>query len=104
MWRSRQQEKREIERGAASRAIEVLEGEGYVRRMDGSDGVMLEKPGTRFAMSLKKVPMKAWVVERDGSLDLWLQYGTFVVFDTGDLDAEADRLAEAIAGVRAEAG
>ena len=103
MWSLRQQEKREIERVAASQAIEVLEGEGYVRREDGNDGVLLEKPGTRFSTSVKKLPMKAWVMERDGSLDLWLRYGTICV-NTGDLDPEADRLAEAIAGARAEGG
>ena len=98
MWKSRRPEKREIEGVAASQAIEVLEREGYVRRQSDSDGVFLERPGSRLSMAMKTTPIKAWVVEQGGNIELWLKYGIFVLLDTGDLSSEADRLATAIAG------
>ncbi len=79
------------------RAVESLHRHGFHAHDEHDDRRVMKKPGLRFAFKAHQRPMEAVLVPRGGELRLELRYDVFVAFDTGDLEAQADRLAKAIA-------
>lgn len=65
----------------------------YVR----ADGrAVLKKPGDRFSFRAHQRPLEATVKpEASGGVELELRYDQLLVFDTGDLERHADRIAAA---------
>ena len=50
------------------------------------------KPGTAFTVSLKRVPIEISLRISDNQTDISLSYGTYVLFETGDLSKELTRI------------
>ncbi len=94
MWASRRTAERQVPHTDLETAVAVAEHEGFERRSTNNTEVQLRKPGTWFTMSVDKIPLQLTLTEGAGSdIALTLRYDQFVAFDTGDLEAEADRLA-----------
>ena len=78
-------------------AVGSLRRYGFHDHEEHDDRTVMKKPGLRFAFKAHQRPMEAVLVPGDRKLRLVLRYDVFVAFDTGDLEAHADRLAKAIA-------
>ena len=77
-------------------AVEALRRYGFHDHEDNEDRTVMKKPGLRFAFKAHQRPMEAVLVPGHHELRLVLRYDVFVAFDTGDLEAHADRLSKAI--------
>ena len=63
-------------------------------RADGQ--AVLKKPGDRFSFRAHQRPLEATVrAGTSGAVELGFRYDQFLVFDTGDLERHADRVAAA---------
>ena len=78
-------------------AVDTLLRHGF-HEFERDDGrAVLKKPGNRFAFRAHQRPMEATVEPvGEDEIKLALRYDQLVVFDTGDLDRHADRLAAAL--------
>lgn len=97
MWRSRKSATRRVDGVSLDTATRVMKAEGFEAQDANGDYARLRRPGTWFTMSLNKVPLQLTLAETaDEAVEMQLGYGTFVLFDTGDLEDEADRIAEVV--------
>jgi len=80
-------------------AVAVLTDEGFETDKRGGDYALLKKRGRKRGGGGRAAPLDAKLfVEPEGdAVEMRLAYDMFVVFDTGDLGREADRLEQAIA-------
>ena len=78
-------------------AIETLRRYGFHEHDHEPQRTVLKKPGARFSPRAHQRPFEAALTPSADGLELTLRYDVFVAFDTGDLDAHADRLARAFA-------
>ena len=77
-------------------AVDTLLRFGFHEFERDGDRAVLKKPGSPFAFRAHQRPMEvALVPSGEGEVRLGLRYDQLVVFDTGDLDRHADRLAAA---------
>lgn len=82
-------------------AREALHDAGFRDHDRGESFAEFKRQGTQFTLKGDNAPIKARIDEKpenETGLDLSLGYDTFVLFDTGDLDQEADRLHKMISG------
>jgi hypothetical protein len=75
---------------------------GYVIHEQNDSSLHLSKPGTTFTTSLKRIPLELSFLVSDNQTDVSLAYGALVLFDTGDLKKETDRITEQIDQFRDE--
>ncbi|MBF0196914.1 MAG: hypothetical protein HQL32_04360 [Planctomycetes bacterium] len=54
------------------------------------------KPGSSFTISMKRIPLELSIELRETSSNISLSYGTWVLFDTGDLKKELARIVHQI--------
>jgi len=78
-------------------AVETLLRFGFHEFERDGERAVLKKPGNRFAFRAHQRPMEAALEPSgEGEVQLGLRYDQLMVFDTGDLDRHADRLAAAL--------
>ncbi len=63
----------------------------YLHELNNSE-IWLFKPGTSFTVSLKRIPLTLSIRLGDAQTEVSLSYGTWVLFDTGDLKKELSRI------------
>ena len=66
---------------------------GYYTHKEDERDLVLKKAGTVFTFSGKKIPMELSISFRDSETEFSLKYDAYVLFDTGDLQKELDRIA-----------
>lgn len=88
---------RQIADVAPPAAREALRRCGFHDHEPDPDRLVMKKPGLRFSFRAHQRPMEATLVPSGAGTKLVLRYDVFVAFDTGDLEAHADRLARAVA-------
>lgn len=77
-------------------AVDTLLRFGFHEFERDGDRAVLKKPGSSLAFRAHQRPMEATLEPSGaGEVRLGLRYDQLVVFDTGDLDRHADRLAAA---------
>lgn len=97
MWKSRKTATRRVDHVSLDAAAERLQHEGFEERKANAEYAELQRPGTRFTTSVDRMPLNLTVsTPSEEGVELRLRYGTFVLFDTGELEAEADRLAKRV--------
>lgn len=69
---------------------------GYYIHEEFDTELILFKPGSLFAATVKSISMQLELSVSDKETKITLQYGTWVLFDTGDLEKELSRLVAAI--------
>ena len=69
---------------------------GYYIQELTKNGLVMFKPGASFAGSLKRIPLELSFQFNEAATEITLSYGTWVLFDTGDLRKEIDRIASQI--------
>lgn len=77
-------------------AKEGLMRQGFQEYDEGRDHVILKRPGTELTSKAHKLALEAALARQGEAVELQLRYDTFVFFDTGDLDDEADRVARVL--------
>lgn len=82
-------------------AVGVLRRHGFDEHDEVADEVVLAKPGTPWTLRAHQLPLKVTLAADDEgpAVRLALRYDSFVLFDQGDLEAEADRLCRALSRV-----
>ncbi len=70
--------------------------QGFELLTDEDNCSILKKSGTTLTLKGSKAPQKLWLVKRDDGVEVQLKYDVFVLFDTGDLQLELERLTEVI--------
>lgn len=88
---------RHLEDVTASQAAQTLRRFGFHDHEPDAERIVMKKPGLRFSPRAHQRPMEATLVPHEDGIELTLRYDAFVVFDTGDLEEHADRLARATA-------
>lgn len=74
-------------------AAERLLRQGFNEHDTGDGYALFKRLGTELTASSHKIPLEvALVKEPEGGIEMQLRYDTFVLFDTGDLETEADRI------------
>lgn len=58
--------------------------------------LLMFKPGTSFTSSIKRIALDLSIRLGDGQTEISLSYGTWVLFDTGDLKEEILKIASQI--------
>lgn len=97
MWRSRAPASRHLEGVDVGTAVDVAREEGFEAAGVDEQQTRMKRPGTWFTLSAQKAPLNLTLsVTAPDQLELELGYGIFVLFDNGDLDREADRIAERV--------
>ncbi len=69
---------------------------GYYIYEENKEKLILRKPGTTSTMSFKNVPLELSFDFKTDSTEVFLQYGCWVLFDTGDLKKELKRIVRII--------
>lgn len=69
---------------------------GYYIHAEDKNTLELKKGGTTFTISGEKVPKELSISFKDNRTDLSLNYDTLVLFDTGDLQKELDKISNII--------
>lgn len=64
----------------------------------GGGYVVAKKSGTQLTTKGEKLDLEAALAQHDGDVELQLRYDTFVLFDAGDLEEAAERIASLITG------
>ena len=86
---------REIEPGVSlERAREILQEIGFEENVINPEYVIFKQAGTVLTTKGEKYPLEAALAATESGLFLQIRYDVFVLFDTGDLERFADRLAE----------
>ena len=67
----------------------------YIHEVTEKELVMF-KPGSVFAISLKRMPLELTFRFSEATTEISLSYGTWVLFDTGDLKKEIGRITSQI--------
>lgn len=70
--------------------------QGYVEYDRGEGYTVLKKGGTQLAVNGEKFATEAALAQQGDGVELQLRYDTFALFDTGDLQEAADRIARVI--------
>lgn len=70
--------------------------QGFVEYDRGDGYAVLKKDGTQFAVKGERFASEAALAQQGDDVELQLRYDGFVLFDTGDLDEAADRIARVI--------
>jgi len=65
---------------------------GYYIHTEDERALVLKKTGTVFAFSGDKIPKELSIFFKDNRTELSLKYDASVLFDTGDLQKELDRI------------
>lgn len=65
---------------------------GYYIHTEDEGALVLKKTGTLFTFSGEKIPKELSILFKDNSTELSLKYDASVLFDTGDLQKEFDRI------------
>ena len=65
---------------------------GYYIHTEDERALVLKKTGTVFAFSGEKFPKELSIFFKDNRTELSLNYDALVLFDTGDLQKELDRI------------
>ena len=69
---------------------------GYYIHEESDRSLTMHRPGTIFTASINRTPLIVDVENIDKRTHLSLRYGTWILFDTGDLSKEVDRLKDAL--------
>lgn len=98
MWKSRQTAVRQVSGIPLASARDAVRAEGFEEHATRDDRILMKRPGTNFTLSAQKFPLKLALVDEGpgGNLELRLRYDAFVLFDSGDLEDEADRIVEVV--------
>lgn len=70
--------------------------QGFLEYDRGDGYAVLKKGGTQFAAQGEKFASEAALAQQGDDVELQIRYDGFVLFDTGDLEAAADRIARVI--------
>ena len=70
--------------------------QGFVEYDRGEGYAVLKKGGTQFAVQGEKLALEAALAQQGDDVELHMRYDTFVLFDTGDLEEAADRVARVV--------
>ena len=65
---------------------------GYYTHHEDESILVLKKAGTVFTFSGKKIPMELTISFGDSETEISLKYDAYVLFDTGDLQRELDKI------------
>lgn len=86
--------RRRVEHLQLGEAADTLVDEGLDAEQRGHDYVRLKRRGKRSAPTGGRAPLDVKLVAKpaDDGVEMQVAYDKFVVFDTGDLKREADRL------------
>lgn len=87
---------RQLDDVSPSAAEDALRRFGFHDHDPGPERVVMKKPGLRFSFRAHQRPMEATLEPHGDGTRLVLRYDVFVAFDTGDLEAHADRLVRAV--------
>lgn len=87
---------RNIEGVTLEDATAAMLRQGFVAYDRGEGYAVLKKDGTQFALQGEKFALEAALAQQGDDVELQLRYDGFVVFDTGDLEEAADRIARVI--------
>ena len=79
-------------------AKDALLRQGFVEFDVGEDYAVSKKSGSSLTMNADKVALEAALARQGDTVELQVRYDTFVLFDTGDLEEAADRVARTIRG------
>lgn len=74
-------------------AREALRAEGFEERVVSPEHITMRRSGTQLTAKGQEFPIDVAVAKAELGLFLQVRYGTFVLFDTGDLGKLADELA-----------
>lgn len=77
-------------------ARDALLRQGFVEFDVGDDYAVAKRSGTQLTMNADKIALEAALAKQGDGVELQVRYDTFVLFDTGDLDQAADRIARTI--------
>ena len=77
-------------------ATAALLRQGFVEYDRGQDYAVMKKDGTQFAAKGEKFASEAALAQQGDDVELQIRYDSFVLFDTGDLEEAADRIARVI--------
>jgi hypothetical protein len=70
--------------------------QGFVEYDRGEGYAVLKKGGTQFAVKGEKFASEAALAQKGDDIELQIRYDSFALFDTGDLEEAADRIARVI--------
>ena len=79
-------------------ATEAMLRQGFVEYDRGEDCVVVKRSGTQLTARGERFALEAALARNGGDVELQVRYDTFVLFDTGDLEDEADRIARVVGG------
>ncbi len=79
----------------------ILE-EGFEVHVENPTHMIFKRKGYQIAAGAEKIPLELAIATTGSGLFFQLRYGTFVLFDTGDLNSIAGRLAEKLEAAGAE--
>jgi len=65
---------------------------GYYIHNEDDHALVLRKSGTVFTLSGKNMPMELSILFQNNGTEISLKYDALVLFDTGDLQKELDRI------------
>jgi hypothetical protein len=69
---------------------------GYFIHNEDDKSVVMRKAGTEFTTSGEKFPKELSISFKNNETEITLNYDTFVLFDTGDLQEELDLISNRI--------
>ncbi len=72
--------------------IKVFLARDYYLHERTADALVLSRSGSAFAVSIKRLPLELKIAIVSDNTVVSLKYGTFVLFDTGDLSRELARI------------
>jgi len=87
---------RNLEGVTLTDATAAMSRQGFVEHDRGEGCAFLKKGGTQFAAKGEKFASEAALAQQDDGVELQIRYDGFVLFDTGDLEQAADRIARVI--------
>lgn len=70
--------------------------QGFVEYDRGDGYAVLKKSGTQLTTKGENFALEAALAQPDDGVELQIRYDGFVLFDTGDLEAAADRIVRVI--------
>ena len=68
----------------------------YFIHEESAEQLVLKKQGTSFTTSMARIPLELSFKFDDSSTKVFLKYDCFILFDTGDLRKELDRIIKII--------
>jgi hypothetical protein len=74
-------------------AKQLLQQHGFRLHASHPAYAVFQRPGTQLTLKGKNMPLDLALAQSHSGLSLQLRYGTFCLFDTGDLGQVADEIA-----------